>query len=59
MYTVVLLRGKKSSVQWEHKDKKSAMRRAWALSDLHASCPIYEDEDGKKIVVDGSEWYRK
>jgi len=51
---VVLRRGEKGNLEWDHPDRKSAWRRASALADLH-SVRIYEDQD--KFVVDAAEWY--
>jgi len=52
---VILKRGKKGNLEWEHPDRKSAWMRANALADLH-NATIYENQD--TFIIDASKWYR-
>lgn len=54
---VVLLRGKMESLEWEHPDLRSAMRRASALAGLHST--TISTNKPNTLVVDASRYYGK
>jgi hypothetical protein len=57
MIKVQLDKGEKGLCIWEHADRKSAMRRAKALVEVHG--PFYTDlhDEGDTIIVDASHFY--
>lgn len=57
MVKVILIRGSLEPLTWEHKERKAALRRAHALSDLHGNAPIDEDTDGQ-LTIDASTYYK-
>ena len=54
---VILLRGKKDPLEWDHPDLKAALKRAFALAELH-SAQISTNKPGQ-LVVNADHFYKR
>jgi len=56
MWTVILHRGPRPDLEFQHADFRSAERRSHALQELH-DCPAATNPEKRTIYVHAAEWY--